>query len=137
MQQCANSTDVDSINVSLDPELRVRLFNGDINIFRCESCDITVKIEKDLLYHDQVRKFGIKYVPPYWLDYSESFKYFSTDGKYRLDFDAGDMFQEKANYLFDAHVVFDLNEMLRYITFRELLWERDCGEGEQNLEESD
>ena len=121
----------DTINVTLDPELRIRLFNGDINIFRCESCNSSSQVKKDLLYHDMTRRFCVQYVPPISLSSNEHFADFfeghDLEGKFDIGVFKGAFEQdaEMCPYVMKPHIVFDVNEMFRYITFRELLWERD------------
>ncbi len=119
-----------TINVTLDPELRIRLFNGDINMFRCESCNSSSRVEKDLLYHDMTRKFCVRYVPPISLSSNEHFAGFfdgyDEEGKFDISVFKG-AFEKDAEtfpYIMKPHIVFDHDEMLRHITFRELLWER-------------
>ena len=120
-----------TINVTLDPELRVRLFNDDINVFRCESCDSLTHVEKDLLYHDMTRKFCVRYTPPISLSSNELlagyFEGYDLEGGLDIGAFKG-AFQKDVKmfpYIVKPHIMFDLNEMLRYITFRELLWGRD------------
>ena len=53
----------DSINVSLDPELKEKLFRAEINLFECESCGEKNHIDAPLLYHDMELQFCVQYCP--------------------------------------------------------------------------
>lgn len=44
-----------SINVTLDPELKQSLLNGEINVFACSACGTKALILQDLLYHDMAK----------------------------------------------------------------------------------
>ena len=52
-----------SLNVSLDPNLRERQFNGEINVFVCKACGNEALIGVALLYHDMKRKYCVQYYP--------------------------------------------------------------------------
>jgi hypothetical protein len=53
----------DSINVQADPDLRRRLMANDINVVRCEDCELSFRVDKPLLYHDPARRIMIYLVP--------------------------------------------------------------------------
>ena len=64
--QCGNVQEVEiwnSLNVTSYPMLHTRLFNADINIFKCESCDHKAIISVPLLYIDMNRQYYVKYYP--------------------------------------------------------------------------
>ena len=115
--------------MTLDPELRVRLFNDDINIFRCESCDSLTHVEKDLLYHDMTRKFCVRYVPAISISSNEHFAGFfdgyDEEGKFDISVFKGAFGKDAETfpYVMKPHIVFDHDEILRYITFREMIHE--------------
>lgn len=115
----------DSINVDLDSSLRSQLFAGHINFFRCESCKYEALINGPLLYHDMTRKFCIQYLPEHWLEDVYNFESYYTDGSLEtfVNFSAMGI-----DHLSKPHVVFNMEEMLRYIVFRELLYDRDMSD---------
>jgi len=116
----------DSLNVSLDPSLRQRLFDGQINTFKCTSCGLEAFVSVPLFYHDMTRQLCVQYLPPEMLDDPSSFELYTTEG----ELDVGLPLEElEAEYLARPHVVFEIAEMLRYIYFRELLYERDNPQG--------
>lgn len=61
-EKCGETFDVDvydSINVSLDPELKEKVFDGSIYSFVCPHCQHEHYITYPFLYHDMERKFMI------------------------------------------------------------------------------
>lgn len=52
----------DSVNVTLDPNAKEKLINGELNIFSCDTCGYKVEIVYPMLYHDMDGKLMI------WLD---------------------------------------------------------------------
>jgi hypothetical protein len=115
-----------SLNVDLDPSLRQRLFEGEINGFTCEACGHKAFINMPLLYHDMTRKFSVQFFPEAYIEDVTNFRTYTSEGKVRLT-----LFIIKGSddrYLESPHVVFDMNEMTRYILFREILYARDHAE---------
>jgi hypothetical protein len=102
----------ESLNVTLDPSLREKLFQGLINVFRCDGCDFTAFVDHPLLYHDMNLAFSVQYYPVSYLDDDEFFKIYRKDGSIFFG-----SFTD--HYVTKPHLVFDIDEMLRYITFRE------------------
>lgn len=109
-----------SINVSLDPELRQQLFDGQINVFRCTACEAAVPISTTLMYHDMQRKFCVWYYPFNMIEDAATLDQFNTEGKLQLNLPelATKMMP---SYMLDPPVVFHPDELLRYIEFREAL----------------
>lgn len=107
-----------SINVTLDPLLRDRLLSGDINVLSCDLCKNSALIQTPLLYHDMKREFCVQYYPPEAIDDAEFMKQFDQEVQFKLD---GLPARLAGRYLSHPHVVFDLNEMIRYVLFREKL----------------
>ena len=112
----------DSINVDLDFSLRRQLFDGSINFFRCEFCKYEAFVNGPLLYHDMTRKFCIQYLPEYWLEDVSNFESYYTDGSLEtfVSFNAMGIGHRSR-----PHIVFNMEELLRYILFREMLYDRD------------
>ncbi len=118
--ECGRQQEVvlwDSLNVTLDPELKEKLFEGKINIFECIFCHFTTMIDYPLLYHDMDRRFIVQYYPFSSLMVNEDYlKMFRKNGKIRE-------IPLSRTYLEEPHIVFDMNEMLRYILFREKIFQ--------------
>jgi len=106
--------------VTLEPDLRKKLFNGEINVFVCQKCENKALINVSLLYHDMDRQYCVQYFPEEALRDSEFFKSFSKDGKLKMD-ELSTMMGKIGQYMVEPHIVFDLNEMIRYIEFRDRL----------------
>lgn len=112
----------DTINATLDPSLRERLFKAEINFLVCQECEARNFIPTPLLYHDMDRAFVVQYYPEKVLDSAEFFGHFTRDGKLRLTAPPNAPKIEVPQYLTEMHIVFDPVEMLRYIQFREVLF---------------
>jgi hypothetical protein len=124
--QCGNTQEVevrDSLNVSIDPNLRNRLFNADINIFKCESCNHKAIISVPLLYHDMNRQYCVQYYPPEAIEDDNFLTQFTSDGKWNFR-DIPEIVNNDLDYMGDPHIVFSLFEMMQYIKFRDRLYER-------------
>ena len=65
--------------------------------------------------HDMQRKFLVWYIPLSYLDEKDALKQFTK---------AGDMRSGSRPEFERIHVVFDMNELLRYVVFRERLYEK-------------
>jgi hypothetical protein len=52
-----------SVNATLDPYLRTKLFDDNLNTFTCLKCEMISLISINLLYHDMDRQFGVWYCP--------------------------------------------------------------------------
>jgi hypothetical protein len=115
-----------SVNVSLDPELRQKLFDAEINLFKCVSCGKTAFINVPLLYHDMKRQYCVQYYPPLAIDDEAFLQQFTRDAKLDMTKFPGGMF-ERTNYLAAPQIVFDMNDMVRYIEFRDRLFEAHGG----------
>ena len=109
-----------SINAALNPDGRNKLFDGQINHFKCVKCGYESLIPMPLLYHDPERKIAAHYFPPESMKKAEFLDQFDPDGKFvvtdEVDFDV-------PGHLMDVHVVFNMNELVSYIVFREMLIE--------------
>lgn len=120
---CGHTQDVtvwQSVNVTLNPDLRERLFNADVNIFECDSCGEKAFIPAPILYHDMEREFCVQYFPfPSIQHEHEGWSdWFTEEGNLKME---GVPELEIGNYVFEPHVVFNMDEMVRYIYFREKL----------------
>ncbi len=103
-----------SLNVGLDPGLRQRLFQGEINKFCCSNCQYTAFLDSALLYHDMRREFAVQYYPPQYLN----------DPKFFGHFEPGNPpivkgLPKNMGYLRHPHIVFNMNELLNCIVFHE------------------
>lgn len=110
----------DSINVSLEPGLREKLLNGEINSFRCEKCGERAFIPVPLLYHDMNKAFMVQFYPFEGAQHREFLAQFTKDGEIA----AVDGLPRKIREGFKRiQIVFDMGELIRYVIFRERLYE--------------
>jgi len=119
---CGNKIRVilwDTINATLSPKKREELVQGKINVVECPSCKKTFKVSKSLLYHDMARNFMVWYYPFESTKHRSFFVEFSADGN--LEDNVGLAKDEIPEYMKNVHYVFSMDEMIRYILFREKL----------------
>ena len=113
-----------AINVKLNPELKERLFKGELNMFVCEECGKKAVVDLVFLYHDMDKRFCVQYCPVE-LVVQQSDKLsemYTVDG--RLSVPANIQLPETARYMYEPHIVLSLDEMIRYVQFRDALFEK-------------
>jgi hypothetical protein len=113
-----------TLDVTLDPGLRDRLFKGEINGFTCRKCGMAGRIKSSLLYHDMARQFCVQYYPSEVIDKDDFLTNFTPDGNVIVK----GIPSNGDSYQLNPHVVFDLRELVRYVRFRERLcevWEKE------------
>lgn len=109
----------DAVNSALDPKRKEELFQGKINVFHCEQCGFQGIIPHPFLYLDPERQFCVQYYPPSYLDDAVFLGGFLKDGSIRFNLTNE---EEIPAYIRQWHIVFDLDEMVRYIIFRERIY---------------
>jgi hypothetical protein len=107
----------DTLNITRESDLKNKLYAGEINRFECKKCQKKSVIEAPLLYHDMSQQFCVQYFPPKALDDPNFLRQFNRDGSFAMT--AISMELGKSAYLTRPHIVFDMNEMLRYVAFRD------------------
>lgn len=60
----------DAVNVKTDPHLRGLLMENRLNSVKCEGCDFTFRVDKNLVYSDPDRRLLIFWVPVPEADYA-------------------------------------------------------------------
>jgi len=109
-----------SLNVAQNPEEKPRLYNGEINLLVCNKCGHKSFVPTPLLYHDLDRRIAVQYFPPAYIRRPEFIQQFNRDGS----FAPGDALQvEVPDYLRQLHIVFNMNELVTYVIFRDVLAE--------------
>jgi len=135
--KCGKSQTVtiwESIDADPDPEARTALFEARINRYDCPSCDFDALVPLPLLYHDRKRQFVVQFFPFGWLDEPEFMSRFTADGH---DRQVAEAFERalKAKKIppgaepAEPHVVFDMTELVRYVLFRERVFDARDAEG--------
>jgi hypothetical protein len=133
----------DTLNTKLDPEAKELLFEKKINIFRCLNCAEEFLIQVSLLYHDQEKGFAVIYYPPQWIDQDNFIAEFEVEENDHLiqrgakDYWSAfpDVLREASNYLRVPHIVFDYDDFLWYIRFRDRIFEKAKEKEEKQREE--
>ncbi len=124
--KCGNVQEVpiwDCLSVTKDPDIRKKLFDAEINIFRCESCNHKAIINVPLLYHDMYRKYCVQYYPPESIEDDKFLSQFTSDGRWNFG-DIPEIVNNELNYMGNPHIVFSLFDMIQYIKFRDRLFEK-------------
>lgn len=115
------------IDAVADPSARTQLFAGEINAFVCKECGYAGQIVTPLLYFDRERQFSVQYYPADFLD-DDAFLDSMSGPPSETEIGAlAASERERHEYLLRPHIVFDMDEMLRYIVFCESVWERRHG----------
>jgi transcription elongation factor Elf1 len=104
------------LDATSDTGVREAQFGWEINIFNCNSCDLRAQMPVGLLYTDPVKQFSVQFYPMDALGKDEFYEGFRRDGE-PLD-DAARTDSPR------PHIVFDMAEMMRYIVFREIAFEK-------------
>lgn len=111
-----------TLNVTVDPDDKKRLFKGEINAFKCENCGEQIHISTPLMYHDMMLRFVVQYFPAQMLNDPKFLEQFNIEGQYKIsDVPPQLLANPSAGYLANPHFVFDLNELLTYVFFRDRL----------------
>lgn len=116
----------DSINVALNPELQEKLFKTEINVFSCSQCGSTALINSPLLYTDIEKKICVQFYPPELIEEDTFLEFFDEEGNLEMSVILENveriLDETGSNYLLKPHIVFDMDEMIRYINFRERIF---------------
>jgi hypothetical protein len=121
-----------SIDADPDPEARAALLEAQINRFDCPGCDFDALVPVPLLYHDRRRQFVVQFFPFGWLDQGEFVERFTADGRDREVIEAFEKAMAAKKIPPGAepaepHVVFDMAELVRYVLFRERVFDHRAG----------
>jgi hypothetical protein len=108
----------DTINAQVSPEAKTGLLRGEINVFRCRLCEEMITIDKPLLYNDMESKFMVWYFPFAWVENGRILDAITPDGRTK-----GTEYFPEIDLSGRIHHVFDMNELVRYIRFRDVLVE--------------
>ena len=109
---------VHAVNASLEPEGREALLEGRLNQFLCESCGFQARLPIPLFYHDMDLQYCAHYFPFEAVDDAEALSNFNADGSMDIQPPEGMPF---LSYVSEPHVVFSMEDLVRYVVFRERL----------------
>ena len=119
-----NAVVYETINVTLDPELKEKLFKGQLNLFVCEECGHRAIMNLVFLYHDMEKKFCVQYCPfEKVLRKDEQLaEMYTINGEPQYLYSL--QLPEIAEYMLEPHIVLSLDEMVRYVQFRDVIYEQ-------------
>jgi hypothetical protein len=109
-----------SLDTTSDPGIREALFAWEINVFACQECDFRAQLPIGLRYIDPDKHFSVQYYPLDALGSEDFYSNFRKDGE---PVDGADN-QSSDGTKLKPHIVFDMAEMMRYIAFREIVFEK-------------
>jgi hypothetical protein len=118
------------MNVTQDPEAKELLLAGAVNVFQCPKCRYESLLDIDFLYHDMERKFCVQYYPYERLGDDGFLANFTNDAEPAIAVPEGMQVKPGMEYLAHPHIVFDMGELVRYVAFRDRLFELGCSEPE-------
>jgi hypothetical protein len=117
----------DSLNADVSPEAREELPRGRINVFDCDGCGQKFAIPVPLLYHDMARKFLVQFYPFEAFDDAFLGRFDDNGRDIRFVDTCGAMNASEGDggfsYMKNPHIVFDMGELVRYVLFRERLFD--------------
>ena len=108
-----------TVNPQIDPEAREDLLKGNLNSFECVFCGARIQVETQLLYHDGENRFCVWYFPFEEIQDINFLSRFNTEARYEVGVQGST--EDAAEYFKNIHYVFSIDEMARYILFREKL----------------
>ena len=109
-----------SLDSNGDPAIREALFAWEINVFVCGECDFRAQLPVGLLYVDREKQISVQYYPVDALGGEQFYDKFWQNGEPVEEPGQNDGAGEKRK----PHIVFDMAEMMRYIAFREIVFEK-------------
>jgi hypothetical protein len=105
------------------PDLKRQLLNGDVNVLPCPTCTRLCAFEIPLLYRDATLGFSVQYVPERFRTTPHFLRMYLANGTPRSP-PRLTQTAPAAQATTSHHLVFALDEMIRYVTFRDRIWLR-------------
>ena len=118
-----------SLNADVSPEAGVRLLEGKINLFECEACDETFRDRCASSLPRMSRRFFVQYYPFGAVEDADFLARFDQYGRERttVKLPAKTRGLAVAGYLDKLHIVFSMAELVRYVLFRERVFDSRAG----------
>jgi len=117
-----------SMNVTQDPDAKELLLAGTVNVFQCPKCRYESLVDIDFLYHDMERKFCVQYYPYERLADDGFLANFTIGAEPAIAVPNGMQVKPGMDYLTHPHIVFEMGELVRYVAFRDRLFELGCAD---------
>lgn len=111
-----------SLDVSEDPGAKESFLNGAINLFRCTGCSFEAFFPAPFTYHDRENKIVAQCYPYTFIEEDRFFSRFTADGKMTGPPENAPGLSD-IDYGSDIHIVFSMEELARYVAFRDRLRE--------------
>jgi len=111
-----------SVDARENPEDKKKLLDGKLNIFQCDNCDHKAVIPHPLLYYDMTNKFCVQLLTFDIIHDREFLEQFTDDGQLKIFADLPKWHIQ--NHFQNIHIIFSMEEMVRYIIFRDKLASR-------------
>lgn len=113
-----------SLNVQMDPEAKKELLRGKINLFHCNSCSFEAYVPVGLLYNDMRKEFLVQLYTLPIKDDNDFFEMFTDDAQLKSVRDMPPSISNLVSpYFKNVHIVLAMDELIRYVTFRDRLAE--------------
>lgn len=108
-----------SINAQIDPQAKMKLLNGELNVFQCNNCNYKSSMPGEFLYHDMINKYCVQLIPFNHVDDNITLDRFTANG--HLNINVGLPTGPISEFFNNIHTVFSMQELVRYIIFRDKL----------------
>ena len=105
-----------TINAQVSPEDKAALLNANINMLMCNQCKIKTFLDRPLLYHDMEIGYMAWYFPFASVRDGTILNSVDPDGHIK-----GIELYPECEYATAVHYVFDMDELVRYVRFRDVL----------------
>jgi hypothetical protein len=111
-----------TINVDVDPQAKEQLFECKVNVFPCNHCGSHSVIPAQLLYHDMSKGFCVQFVPFQRTKDNDFLDSLTDNAQIDLTFNLPK--GHVPDYFSNVHFVFSMDELVRYVIFRDRLARR-------------
>ena len=119
-----------ALNAQLNPEAKEKLLKDELNLFHCGTCGFEGFAPVRLLYHDMGKKFFVQFFPFSEISDNKLLDQFTENAE--LDpLDGLVPEQDTPDYSRKIHYVFSMDELVRYVIFRDMLEERKASTRQQ------
>jgi len=114
----------ETLNSQLNPEAKEKLLEGKINQFACTICGFEAPIQVPFLYHDMENKFVVRFYPFSMVEKEDFLSEFNDDGQMPLA-ELPNAAMTGSEYFKQMHIVFSMEELIRYVVFHDKLAQRN------------
>ena len=119
--RCGNKENMDvwsTINVQINPKVKAEVVEGKINRLHCSICGFESVVPTNLLYHDMEKEFCVYFFPFPSIEREDFSGEFTADARLNLRKTG---VEDPPDYFRNIHVVFTMDELVRYVIFRDKL----------------